>query len=181
MPVLFLTVVIDLIGFGIMMPILPFLAPQLGGNDFDIAMIILIYSLFAGLCGPFWGKLSDRFGRKPIILCCLGGTAISYLLLAYSESLAAVYASRAFCGIMAGNFGVASAMIADMTTAENRAKGMGLIGAAFGMGMVIGPFLGGVLAGDDMSFARPSLAAAALSLLAMIAGAITLKESLPKN
>lgn len=181
MPVLFLTVVIDLIGFGIMMPILPFLAPQLGGNDFDIAMIILIYSLFAGICGPFWGKLSDRFGRKPIILCCLSGTAISYIMLAFSPTLWAVYISRAVCGMMAGNFGVASAMIADITTPENRARGMGLIGAAFGLGMVIGPFIGGVLAGDDMSYSRPAFAAAGLSLLAMIAGAITLKESRPKS
>ena len=181
MPVLFLTVVIDLIGFGIIIPIMPFLAPLLGGNDFDIAMMIAIYSIFAGLCGPFWGKLSDRFGRKPIILTCLAGTAISYVMLAFSTTLVMVYVSRAFCGFMAGNFGVASAMIADITTPENRAKGMGLIGAAFGLGMVVGPFLGGVLAGDEINFMRPALAAGSLSLLAMLAGSLILKESLTKE
>ncbi|MFA7555991.1 MAG: MFS transporter [Spongiibacteraceae bacterium] len=181
MSVLFLTVVIDLIGFGIIIPIMPFLAPQLGGDDFDIAMIIAIYSVFAGVCGPFWGKLSDRLGRKPIILTCLAGTALSYVLLAFSTSLTEIYVSRAFCGLMAGNFGVASAMIADLTTPQNRAKGMGLIGAAFGLGMVIGPFMGGVLSGDDMDFTRPAIAAACLSLLAMTAGSFFLKESLLKE
>lgn len=181
MPVLFLTVVIDLIGFGIIMPIMPFLAPEFGGSDFDIAMMIAVYSVFAGICGPFWGKLSDRFGRKPILLTCLAGTAASYIMLANADSLLMIYASRILCGLMAGNFGVASAMIADITTEDNRAKGMGMIGAAFGIGMVIGPFIGGTLAGNSMNFARPALAAAALSLLAMIAASIKLKESLSKE
>ncbi len=178
MPILFLTVVIDLIGFGIILPIIPFVAPQLGGDDMDIAMIIAIYSVFAGLCGSFWGKLSDRFGRKPIILICLAGTSISYLMLAFSTSLLMLYLARAVCGIMAGSFGVASAMVADITTIEDRARGMGIIGAAFGLGFVIGPLLGGVLSGEEMSFMRPGLAAACFSFLAFIAAALFLKESL---
>ena len=179
MAVLFLTVVIDLIGFGIIIPIIPFLAPQLGGNDTDIALVIATYSICAAISGMFWGKLSDRYGRKPIILICLGGTAIAHLMLAFSTSLTIMYLARALTGLMAGIFGVATAMIADITTVENRAKGMGLIGAGYGVGFVIGPFIGGLLSGDDMSVMRPGLAAAGFSLAAMIAGAFILKESLP--
>jgi len=178
MPILFVTVLIDLVGFGMIIPILPFMAPMLGATKFDIAMLIAIYSIFAGLCGPFWGRLSDHFGRKPILLICLFGGALAYVMLAFATELWMVYASRIFAGVMAGNFGVASAMVADITTPKNRAKGMGLIGAAFGVGFVIGPFLGGVLAGDQVNFVLPSLVAAGLSLLAFIAGWLFLDESL---
>ncbi len=181
MPVLFLTVLIDLIGFGIIIPILPFLAPELGATPFDIAMLIAVYSVFGGLCGAFWGRLSDRIGRKPVLLICLAGASLSYVMLAFSTTLAMLYASRIFAGIMAGNFGVASAMVADISKPEERAKYMGMIGAAFGLGMVLGPFLGGVLSGDGGNFMLPGLVAAGLSLLALVAGALFLNESLSRN
>ncbi len=180
MPILFATVLIDLIGFGIIIPILPFLAPQLGGDAMDIALLLAIYSVFGGLCGPYWGKLSDHIGRKPVLLICLAGAGLSYIMLAFSTTLWALFASRIFAGIMAGNFGVASAMVADLTKPEERAKYMGMIGAAFGLGMVIGPFLGGVLAGPNGEFLVPSLVAAALSFAALIAGALFLPESLTR-
>ncbi|WP_372764647.1 MFS transporter [Litorivivens sp.] len=180
MPILFATVLIDLIGFGIIIPILPFLAPQLGGDAMDIALLLAIYSVFGGLCGPYWGKLSDRIGRKPVLLICLGGAGLSYIMLAYSTTLWALFASRIFAGIMAGNFGVASAMVADMSKPEERAKFMGIIGAAFGLGMVIGPFLGGILAGPNGEFMVPGLVAAGMSFAALVAGAIFLPESLTK-
>lgn len=178
MLILFITVVIDLIGFGIIIPIIPFLGLKLGATNLEIGVLIAIYSVTAGLCGPFWGRLSDRVGRKPVILICLGGAALSYALLAVASSFWAILAVRAFGGAMAGNFAVASAMIADITTPENRARGMGVIGAAFGIGLVLGPLLGGLLAGSDVNMLRPGLAAAALSLTAIIAGALMLKESL---
>lgn len=178
MPILFATVLIDLIGFGIIIPILPFMAPSLGASTFEIAMVIAIYSLFGALVGPFWGKLSDRIGRKPVLLICLGGAALSYVLLAFADTLALLYLSRALAGVMAGNFGVASAMVADISTPQNRARGMGLIGAAFGLGMVIGPFLGGVLAGEAGNFQLVGLVAAALSTAALLAGWLFLPESL---
>ena len=181
MPILFGVVLIDLIGFGIVIPILPFLSPQLGADKIDIAMIIVVYAACAGLFGPFWGRLSDRRGRKPVIMICLAGAALSYVLLGLATELWMVFAARAFAGVMAGNFGVASAMMADITSPENRARGMGLIGAAFGLGMVLGPLLGGLLAGDSGSFTLPCIFAGLMSVLAIIAAAVFLPESLSRE
>ena len=177
MPLLFGVVLLDLIGFGIVIPILPFLSPQLGADKLDIAYIIVVYAVFSGLFGPLWGRLSDRIGRKPVIMICLAGAALSYVMLGLASELWMVYAARAFGGVMAGNFGVASAMMADITGPENRARGMGLIGAAWGLGLVIGPLLGGVLAGPEASFTLPCLVAGLMSVLAIIAAALFLPES----
>jgi multidrug resistance protein len=177
-PILFGVVLLDLIGFGIVIPILPFLSPQLGATKMDIAYIVVSYAIGAGISGPLWGRLSDRIGRKPVIMTCLAGAAVSYVMLGLASELWMVYAARAFAGIMAGNLGVASAMMADITSPENRAKGMGLIGAAFGLGMVLGPMIGGLLAGDDASFTLPCLFAGVMSVLAIIAAALFLPESL---
>ncbi|MEQ9463760.1 MAG: MFS transporter [Haliea sp.] len=177
MPILFGVVLLDLIGFGIVIPILPFLSPQLGADKVDIALIIVSYAACAGISGPFWGRLSDRLGRKPVIMLCLGGAAVSYVMLALASQLWMIFAARAFAGIMAGNLGVASAMMSDITTHEGRARGMGLIGAAFGLGLVLGPLLGGLLAGDSGSFTLPCLVAGCMSLLAIFAAALFLPES----
>lgn len=178
MPILFGVILLDLIGFGIIIPILPFLSPQLGADKMDIAFIIAVYAVFAGLSGPFWGRLSDRIGRKPVIMICLAGAALSYVMLGLATELWMIYAARAFAGVMAGNFGVASAMMADITSIENRARGMGLIGAAFGLGMVLGPMLGGLLSGDSASFTLPCIVAGGMSVLAIIAASVFLPESL---
>jgi MFS family permease len=145
----------------------------------DIAYIIVTYAICAGFSGPFWGRLSDRVGRKPVIMICLAGAALSYVMLGLASSLWMVYFARGFAGMMAGNFGVASAMMADITTPENRARGMGMIGAAFGLGMVLGPMLGGLLSGDTASFTLPCIFAGGMSLLAILAAAVFLPESLP--
>jgi MFS family permease len=171
-------VLLDLIGFGIVIPILPFLSPELGADKLDVAYIIVAYAVGAGLCAPFWGGLSDRIGRKPVIIICLAGAAISYVMLGLASALWMVYVARAFAGLMAGNVGVASAMMADITGPENRARGMGLIGAAFGLGLVLGPMLGGLLSGDQPGFTLPCAVAAVMSVLAMVAAAIFLPESL---
>lgn len=177
MPILFVTVLIDLIGFGIIIPILPFMAPQVGADNMDIALLIASYSIFGAIVGPFWGKLSDRIGRKPVLLICLSGAAVSYVILAFAHTLTMLYVSRIIAGIMSGNFGVASAMVADITEPKDRAKYMGIMGSAFGLGMVIGPFLGGILSGDDGDFMLPGLVAAGLSAAALLAGLLFLKES----
>lgn len=175
--ILFAVVLLDMIGFGIVIPILPFITPRLGGSDFDIALIIATYAVFAAAVGPWWGRLSDRFGRKPILMICTVGAAVAYGLLAFAEALWAIYAARALAGIMAGNFPVASAMMADVTPPAERARGMGLIGAAFGLGLVLGPLLGGLLAGPGGSFTLPCLLAAGMSLLAVVAAWFFLPES----
>lgn len=179
MPILFGVVLLDLIGFGIVIPILPFLSPQLGADELDIALIIVTYAACAGISGPFWGKASDRHGRKPVIMVCLAGGALAYMGLGLATQLWMIYLCRAFAGLMAGNFGVASAMMADITSPEQRARGMGLIGAAFGLGIVLGPFIGGLLSGEDGSFTLPCVFAGVMSLLAIVAAALFLPESLP--
>ncbi len=179
MAVLFSVVLLDLIGFGIVIPILPFLSPQLGADKLDIAFIIVAYAVGAGLFAPVWGRLSDRIGRKPVIMICLAGAAVSYVVLGLASALWMVYAARTLAGLMAGNVGVASAMMADITLPKHRAKGMGVIGAAFGLGLVLGPMLGGLLAGDRPGFALPCTVAGMMSVLAMIAAAVFLPESLP--
>jgi MFS family permease len=170
-------VLLDLIGFGIVIPILPFISPRLGASDFDIAMIIASYALFASIAAPFWGRLSDRMGRKPVLMICTVGAAGAYLLLAFADQLWMVFAARAFAGIMAGNFAVASAVMADITPPSERASGMGLIGAAFGLGLVLGPVLGGLLSGPEGSFFLPCALASAMSLLAVLAAGLFLPES----
>lgn len=175
---LFTVVLLDMVGFGIVIPILPFVAPQLGASALDIALIIASYSLFGGISGPLWGKLSDRIGRKPVLMVCTAGAAVAYLLLAAAQDLWMIYAARAFAGVMAGNFGVASAMMADITPPAERSGGMGKIGAAFGMGLVLGPVMGGLLSGPDgTGFALPCILAAIMSIIAVIAAWFFLPES----
>lgn len=178
MPLLFMVALLDLIGFGIVIPILPFLSPTLGADKMDIALIIVTYAVCAGVFAPYWGRLSDRMGRKPVIMICLAGAAVSYVMLAFASALWMIFVARGFAGAMAGNFGVASAMMADITTPQNRARGMGLIGSAFGLGLVLGPLLGGLLAVDGDSFTLPCIVAGGMSVLAIVAAALFLPESL---
>ena len=166
-----------MIGFGIVIPILPFITPRLGGSTFDIALIIVAYGIAASLVGPFWGRLSDRIGRKPVLMICTGGAGLAYLMLAGADELWMVYFARTVAGLMAGNFPVASAMMADVTTPNERARGMGVIGAAFGLGLVLGPVVGGLLAGPEGSFTVPCLLSAVMSALAVLAAWRYLPES----
>ena len=181
MPALFLIVVIDLIGFGIVIPLLPFYAEHFQASPDVIALLMATYSFTQFLSTPIWGRASDRWGRRPILLLSLAGAVLSYTGLAFSDSLWMLFASRALGGVMAGNISAAFAYVADITTAKNRAKGMGLVGAAFGLGFVIGPAIGGILAGPDPATAdyqTPALAAAGLSLTALVLALMILKESL---
>lgn len=179
MLVLFMTVLIDLIGFGMIIPILPFAAPRFGASTLDIALIVVVYSVCGALVSPLWGRLSDRWGRKKTLLTCLAGTGFCYVLLGFASTLWMLYAVRILAGCFSGNFGVASAMAADMSTPQNRARAMGTVGAAFGLGMVIGPSMGGLLAGPEASLMRPAFVAAAMSFTAIILGAILLRETVP--
>ena len=177
----FLVIVVDLIGFGIVLPILPFLAPKVGGDELDVAMVIAIYSVCAGLVAPFWGGLSDRLGRRSVLIICLLGGALSYVLLAFASTLWMLYAARALGGIMAGSLPVASALMADVSRPERRAKAMGLVGTAFGVGLILGPFIGGLLAGDDQSFVVPGLFAATMSLVSALLAGVLLDGKKPTD
>ena len=181
MVVLFLVVVIDLIGFGIIIPLLPFFAEHYQASPFQVGLLMAVYSLTQFVAAPFWGRLSDRIGRRPVLLFSLAGAVLAYLWLGVAEELWALFAARAVGGFMAGNISAAFAYVADITTRETRAKGMGMIGAAFALGFTIGPAIGGILAGSDphnADFQSPAFAAAGLSAFALILGIFTLKESL---
>lgn len=181
MVVLFLVVVIDLIGFGIIIPLLPFFAEHYQASPFQVGLLMAVYSLTQFVAAPFWGLLSDRIGRRPVLLFSLAGAVLAYLWLGVAEELWALFAARAVGGFMAGNISAAFAYVADITTRETRAKGMGMVGAAFALGFTIGPAIGGILAGSDphnADFQSPAFAAAGLSAFALVLGVFTLKESL---
>ncbi|MFN6560764.1 MAG: MFS transporter [Nostoc sp. ChiSLP01] len=179
--VLFLTVFIDLLGFGIILPILPLYAQEFGANPNVATLLVAIYSLMQFLFAPLWGGFSDRYGRRPILLLTLSGSVIAYIGLGIANSLWMLFIARGFAGMMAGNIATAQAYIADITTPANRARGMGAIGAAFGLGFILGPAIGGILTGPDpnsANFHLPSLFAGGLSLLALLCALILLPESL---
>ena len=181
MLIIFMIVFIDLVGFGIVIPLLPFYGEHFQADPFTVSMLMATYSLGQFIAAPLWGRLSDSMGRRPILLISLVGSVFSYSLLAYASSLWILFIARAIGGLMAGNISTAFAYIADITTPENRAKGMGIIGAAFGIGFIAGPAIGGMLAGPDplnADYTSPALAAAAFSLTAFTLAFFTLKESL---
>ncbi len=140
-----MTVFIDLVGFGIIIPLSPYLARQFNASAVEIGWLMAIYSLMQFLFSPFWGGLSDRIGRRPVILISLAGSFLSYLLFAFSTNLPALFIARALAGGFGGNISTTHAYIADITTKENRSKGMGMLGAAFGLGFIFGPLMGGFL------------------------------------
>jgi multidrug resistance protein len=173
--VLFVTVFIDLLGFGIVIPFLPLYAQRLQISAFGIGLILSSYSLMQLLCAPLLGGLSDHYGRRPIIMLGLLGSSISYTLYGFATSFALLLISRAVHGACAGTIATAQAYVADTTTESERAHGMGMIGAAFGLGFVLGPALGGVLGHSNLRV--PVFFAALLTLANLIFAAIALPES----
>jgi len=174
-PIVFITILIDFVGFSILIPVLPEYADNLGANAFQVALMLATYALSQLLFLPAWGWFSDRFGRRPIILISLAGTALSFLLLAFAESLSAIYFSRALGGFFAACVGTAQAVITDVTPPEKRADGMGKIGAALGLAFVVGPAMGGILAG--ISAQTPFYVVAAIASLNFIAAWFYLPET----
>src|SRR6516165_840709 len=184
MPTLFLIVFIDLVGFGLVIPLLPFYALRFGASPQQVTLLLAVYSLMQLFAAPLWGRLSDRVGRRPVLMISMAASAVAYLWLGNATALWMLYGARALAGACAGNIAAAQAYIADVTKPEDRAKGMGLIGAAFGLGFIIGPALGGFLAGNDPATAdveTPALVAAALSFVALCGVVLLLPESLPAD
>ncbi len=173
---IFLTVFIDLLGFGILIPILPTFAKiELSVDETAIGVVVAVYSFVQFLFNPILGKLSDKYGRKPIIVISLFINAIGYVLFAFTTSFIILLVARIVAGIGGSSISVAQAYIADVTTKENRAKGMGVIGAAFGLGFVFGPLMGGFLA--SYGYMVTGFASAAFSVLAFIVTIALLPES----
>ena len=179
---LFLTVFLDLLGFGLVIPFLPGVARNLGAGDFVATLPGAVYSLMQFLFVPIWGRLSDRIGRRPVLLTSIAGSVAGMAALGAANNLFLIFAARIFSGIATANIAVAQAYIADVTPPERRARGMGIIGMAFGLGFIIGPFVGGEL-GHFTVLGRPgalaAFVAAGLSLVNLLLAIRTLPESLP--
>lgn len=178
---MFFIVFVNLVGFGIVIPLLPFYSEHYDASPDQVTLVMAVYSLAQFATAPLWGRLSDRIGRRPILIVSLAGTLGAYLWLAFAADLTDLYLARTAAGLMAGSISAAFAYVADVTDESNRTKGMGLIGTAFGLGFIAGPAIGGILAGADLSvtnFQLPAFAAAAFSGLALILTLVTLKESL---
>ena len=173
--IIFMTVFIDLIGFGIIIPLLPFYAETYGATALTVGLLSTSFSFMQFVFAPFWGRLSDRIGRRPVILIGLFGSFLSYLLFGMAHSLVVLFVARICAGVAGANIATAQAYIADVTTPENRAKGMGLVGAAFGLGFIFGPAIGGFL--SRYGYQAPSFFASALSLANFTAAWFVLPES----
>lgn len=173
--IIFLTVFIDLLGFGILIPILPtFASKDLHISDFGIGTLVAIYSFVQFLFNPVFGKISDRFGRKPIIMITLCMTGISYFIFSFAHSYLLLFLSRMLAGFGGSNLGVAQAYIADVTEKHERSKGMGMMGAAFGLGFVLGPLIGGFL--SHFGYAVVGIASGCFSFAAFFFAMFFLKE-----
>ncbi len=181
---IFLTILIDCIGFGIIIPVTPKLIEQLSGKGAAEASTIggwlmFAYSIMQFIFAPILGGISDKYGRKPVLLIALFGLGLDYLMLSFAPSLAWLFVGRLIAGFCGASFSVASAYIADVSEPENRAKNFGLIGAAFGVGFILGPLLGALF--SAISVRAPFMAASALSLINFFLGLFLIQESLKKE
>ncbi|PWB74160.1 MAG: MFS transporter [Anaerolineales bacterium] len=174
-----LVVFIDLLGFSLILPLLPYYAETFGANNFVTGLLIASYALMQLIGAPILGRLSDRYGRRPILLVSVFGTFIGFMLLGFATTLWVLFAARILDGITGGNLSVAQAYISDVTDSRNRARGLGMIGAAFGLGFIIGPVTGGLL--SQYGYNVPAFAAAALALVNFVLIYAWLPESLTEE
>jgi DHA1 family tetracycline resistance protein-like MFS transporter len=173
--IIFLTIFVNLIGFGIIIPLLPFYAQTFGASPFVIGLLFAAFSICQLIAAPALGDLSDRYGRRPVLIFSLAGTVVSFAMLAVAHSVAMLFAARIVDGLSGGNISTARAYVADVTEPKDRARAYGVIGAAFGLGFILGPAISGVLAG--VSYTAPIWTAAAVTLAATIVAWAWLPET----
>lgn len=180
LPILFAIMFLVMVGFGIIIPVLPFYAEEIGATPTELGLLMAVYSLMQLLFAPMWGRLSDRIGRKPVIAIGIAGLAISFFLMALSTQLWMLFAARIIGGFLSSaNMPTIMAYVADITSDEDRGKGMGIIGAAIGLGFVFGPAIGGVF--SKTSLEMPFYIAGFSSLLTFLLVVFVLKESLTEE
>lgn len=177
--IIFVIVFVDLLGFSLILPLLPYFAQTFGADAFVTGLLVASYAVAQLIGAPLLGRLSDRMGRRPVLLISIAGTFIGFLLLGFAGALWVLFVSRLVDGLTGGNLSVAQAYITDVTDDKNRAKSLGMIGAAFGLGFIIGPAVGGAL--SVYGYAVPAFAAAALSAINLIAVFFWLPESLTEE
>jgi len=175
--VIFFTILVDLIGFGIIIPILPYYAQRLGAGGLGLGALLSVFSAMQFVATAFLGRTSDRVGRRPILLTTMLVNALGYVLFAAAHSYAVLFVARVVSGFAGGNISAAQAYMADITTPAERSRGMGIIGAAFGLGFIIGPAVGG-LSAHYLGPSAPGLVAAGLSLINFVSAYFVLPESL---
>ena len=176
-PIVIATVFIDVIGFGMVLPLLPSYAARLGGTPGNIGLLVASYSAIQFVLAPLWGRVSDRIGRRPVLLIGLAGSVASYLVFAFANSLPLLLLSRVLDGGSGATVNVAQAYLADETTPEQRTKAMGMVGAAFGLGFIVGPILGGITAAIGNTL--PGIIAAIITAVNLIMAWRVLPESIP--
>lgn len=176
--IIFLTIFIDMIGFGIVIPVLPRYAEHYGATAVQIGLLVASFSFAQFLAAPVLGKISDRVGRKPVLFVSILGTAAGFFLMGFATTLAMLFVARILDGIAGGNIGTAQSYLADITSREERSKAMGLLGAALGLGFVFGPALGGWMS-SQFGFQSPMLLAGAMALVNAFLVLAILPESLP--
>ncbi len=177
LPILFLVMFLVMVGFGIIIPVIPFYAEEMGASPTQLGFLMAVYSFMQLLFAPMWGRISDRIGRKPVMMIGILGLALSFFLMAISTQLWMLFAARIIGGFLSSaNMPTVMAYVADITTEEDRGKGMGIVGAAIGLGFIFGPAIGGIF--SQSSINMPFYIAAVTSLLTFFLVLISLQESL---
>jgi DHA1 family tetracycline resistance protein-like MFS transporter len=179
LPIVVISVIVDMLGYTLVMPLLPFYAQSFGASDFMVGIIISMNAVTSLIMGPVWGRLSDRYGRKPILLVSQAGTLLSFAVLAFSSSTWMLIASRLLDGLFGGQIPVINATITDVTAPQTRAEKMAVMAISMTVGSIVGPLIGGYLGGIDLAY--PAYAACVMSCLAILASLVIFKETMPSE
>lgn len=179
MTFIFIAVFVNFMGYGMVVPLMPLFVQQQSGGAALVGALGATYAVMELFASPVIGALSDRFGRRPVLIACVTGTMLAYIMLGLAQSLAVIFLAVALDGITGGTLATAYAYVADVTTPENRSRGMGMVGAAFGLGVIAGPAFGGLL--SQYGLALPALIAAGVAGANIVFGLLVLPESLPRE